>query len=440
MKKLLHKVRNSLSLKLMTLFLITAMVIAIVIQISLAYIIRKGFEENLEPHFHQYVRYLITEVGSPPNIETAKRLTDELPLDIQIKGKDILWSSLNEGFIDLQKEELHTHRRPIDPTIEVGYLRQQNRLLLITNIDNFRIEFLLPTRPDRSEHRFRALALLLLLFIILYLSYRAIRWLFHPLESIQEGIKHIGRGDLGHRITIRNQDELGVLANHINQTADEIEKMLEAKRQLLLAISHELRTPITRAKVTCQLIESEKTRLQLEDDLAEMGQLIELLLEGERLKGRHTNLQRIATDVDQLANDLIETHFHSAPIELTPLAIDSYLLIDPLRLRLLLKNLIENALRYNRSEIGPVLVQLDIVEDQLQITIIDHGEGIAPEELERITQPFYRIDSSRQRITGGFGLGLYLCERICEAHGGILQIKSSVGEGTNVTALLSLLE
>jgi signal transduction histidine kinase len=104
---------------------------------------------------------------------------------------------------------------------------------------------------------------------------------------------------------------------------------------------------------------------------------------------------------------------------------------------LLLKNLLENALRYSPATQAPVL-RCCYDEQQLYLTLQDQGPGIAAEHLPHLTEPFYRVDPARQRKTGGYGLGLYLCRMIAQAHGGSLTIESVPGQGTTVTVILPL--
>ena len=105
--------------------------------------------------------------------------------------------------------------------------------------------------------------------------------------------------------------------------------------------------------------------------------------------------------------------------------------LDKLRIRLLLTNLLNNAVRHGQG--NPIDVQVSFVNESAILEVIDQGEGIADEHLADITEPFYRADSARQRHTGGFGLGLYLCKLIAEAHGGDIHITSELGEGTHIT-------
>ena len=108
--------------------------------------------------------------------------------------------------------------------------------------------------------------------------------------------------------------------------------------------------------------------------------------------------------------------------------------IDKLRVRLLITNLLNNATRHGKGNLITIIVSFS--EDRGIIEVKDNGEGISEEHISQISEPFYRADSSRQRNTGGFGLGLYLCRLIAQAHGGEMIIASQVGEGTHITVNL----
>jgi signal transduction histidine kinase len=110
--------------------------------------------------------------------------------------------------------------------------------------------------------------------------------------------------------------------------------------------------------------------------------------------------------------------------------------VDAARIKLLLKNLLENAVRHTPDNALPSELRLCLNERNALITVIDHGVGVDAHHLPYLTEPFYRVDPSRQRETGGYGLGLYLCKMIAEAHGGKLVIESTPGKGTTVLVKL----
>ena len=104
---------------------------------------------------------------------------------------------------------------------------------------------------------------------------------------------------------------------------------------------------------------------------------------------------------------------------------------DAARVRTVLKNIIENGLKYSRKASAPVRVTLEITGRSAVVSVIDQGIGIPPEEIPFVCEPFFRVDKSRTRNTGGFGLGLSLCKSIMEAHAGKIELESSQG-GTTV--------
>src|SRR5690606_16795651 len=133
-------------------------------------------------------------------------------------------------------------------------------------------------RPDLTQP-----AIALISIIVLLGCYFAVRWLVKPIQWIQKGTARLGQGDLNYRINADRHDDLGALAADINHMADDVRDMLEAKQQLLLAISHELRSPLTRAKVALEFLEDSQVKHDLLGDMREMEHLIADLLESERM-------------------------------------------------------------------------------------------------------------------------------------------------------------
>jgi signal transduction histidine kinase len=268
--------------------------------------------------------------------------------------------------------------------------------------------------------------------------YHATRRLFAPLDTIKQGVQKFGAGDMSHRIQINRKDELGELANSFNAMADDIQQMLDAKRQLLLAISHELRSPLTRARLAAEMMEDNDKKTQIIQDINEMESLIEELMETERLSSRHRKLNKTRQNIVKLISDTVHTWFDSAGVITRLAETEAMLDVDTARIKLLLKNLLDNAIRHTPDGARAPEIQLMLDKQQALITVSDHGKGIQARHLPHLTEPFYRVDPSRQRETGGYGLGLYLCRMIAEAHDGQLEIESAVGEGTRVMVKLPL--
>jgi signal transduction histidine kinase len=159
-------------------------------------------------------------------------------------------------------------------------------------------------------------------------------------------------------------------------------------------------------------------------DLSEMRDLITDLLESERLATGHAALQTEAVDLAALARDVSSTQFTASALTLQLDATLPAVPADPMRLKLLLRNLIDNAMRHSAGAAQPPVVSLQREGDgRIALAVRDFGPGVTPEQLQRLSEPFYRTDSARTRERGGVGLGLYLCRLIAQAHGGELRLR-----------------
>jgi signal transduction histidine kinase len=417
------------SLKLVLLFLLTAIAIALILHFSTLHVFKEHFKNNIRPHLHQYFHYIYTEIGTPPNLEIAQRLSDTFKIKIIIKGSDLSWAS--DGKItELPKINLiHSSHQ------EIRYESGRYRGNFVIRITNPLYSIIFVTQHDRDlpslwKQLFKTLVGILLVLGLLYLL---IRWMISPLKQIQQSITRIGSGELDHRIAIKRNDEFGKLSNEINAMADDIKNMLEAKRQLLLAISHELRSPITRAKVALSLMEDCEFKDGLQQDMEEIELMISELLEAERFNNRHQVLNLSNTNINQLISYTITKHY---PNESIIQKLDHSIAaqsLDEARLQFVIKNLISNALKHRKQATDKINITTYQTKNQCCLTIEDHGKGIPEKHIPYLTEPFYRVDPSRQRETGGYGLGLYLVKMIVEAHHGELIIESQEKLGTKVS-------
>ena len=139
------------------------------------------------------------------------------------------------------------------------------------------------------------------------------------------------------------------------------------------------------------------------------------------------------TDISEIIGEVAQ-NFQNRPsgVKWTAVPEGVFLKIDPDRIKTVLKNVLENAVKYSKPESQPVEIAVDDEEKSVVIRIRDSGSGIPKEELPYIFDPFYRTDKSRSKDTGGYGLGMSLCKKIIEAHGGKIGIHSEVHVGTTV--------
>ncbi|MEN8180468.1 MAG: ATP-binding protein [Pseudomonadota bacterium] len=430
MKKIFKKIRRSLTLRMMLLFLIAAFAISFILHLTLGIALKNQFETKLMPHILQYQHYILKEIGTPPSISRAATIAERLPVDISIYGPRINWSSTG-ALLDPREIVFKQHRKR-----HFQHGEWKGRTFLRSPSGAHTVYLGFQRGPGQRLGRPVFMFAILAVLGVLFLSYLGMRRLFRPVGTIQQGVQRIGGGELQHRIAVDKKDELGDLANSINTMADDIEGMLNAKRELLLAISHELRSPLTRSRVSAELLDDPAARERINKDLDEMEQLIGELLESERLNSRHASLSLAPVNPNITVTDVIRDNFPNQGI-ITSLQDDiTPVMLDESRLRLLIRNLLSNAIRHNRTDHGQVEIVTLADNNGLDIRIRDHGEGIAEKHLPYLTEPFYRVDPSRQRKTGGYGLGLHLCRMITEAHGGSLIISSEQNVGTTVTVRL----
>ena len=163
------------------------------------------------------------------------------------------------------------------------------------------------------------------------------------------------------------------------------------------------------------------------------------ILETERLKSEYGRLNIQPTELTNIVKEVIATFEHANPDIIYENKVGKTILnIDRQRIKTVINNLLTNAIKYSETAGGPVRILLEQKESGIVLQIKDSGKGIPEDDLRHIFEPFYRVDKSRSRTTGGYGLGLSLCKTIIEAHKGKVEVESNVGKGTIVKLLLPI--
>lgn len=456
-RRWVHSIGHSLTARLIGIFLVTSLVYVIASRYAADLVIDRHYlREVISAHISLHADYLVQDLGSPPDIEKAKAIVAEYPMDIRILGPGIDWTSdpnfpsitvltdsMDPGqphmFFDQFADAGPDAPAWMETLKQMRFTRYDEHSFFMIDKGDFKFVFASPKIALETPMSDLATPIIgLISILVLAGCFFSVSWLIRPIRWIKEGADRIGEGDLDYRIPVKRRDDLGDLTADINRMADDVQGMLEAKRQMLLAISHELRSPLTRTKVALEFLEDEETRRSILDDVEEMERLIADILESERLNTRHSKLQLKSVDITDLIDDLVASDFaaEQGQIRLALPTNPVFSNVDETRVRLLIKNLIDNALCYAPSDDNEVLVAVERGPDNLTIHVSDRGCGMSPEQVERAMEPFYRADPARCRDTGGFGLGLYLCRRIAEAHGGALEIDSEEGRGTRVSLTL----
>ncbi len=285
-------------------------------------------------------------------------------------------------------------------------------------------------------------------FVLLALTLGSIplvRQITSPLERLTRAVERFGSGDLTARAEVERTDEVGRLASAFDEMAERIERLVRSEKEFLANVSHELRTPLARVRVALEIAaegDEAKARACLSEiaaDLAELERLVGDVLTAARLdlaRGRAgvpaAALRRVPVAAAQIVEQAAARFLDLHPGRTLSIEVDGALPsieADPALLRRALDNLLDNACAYSDPD-RPVVLAARVEGGTLAIEVRDRGVGIAPEDQARLFTPFFRADRSRDRNTGGVGLGLALARGIVEAHGGTITVESVPGEGS----------
>ncbi len=255
------------------------------------------------------------------------------------------------------------------------------------------------------------------------------------LQALSKLADDVGAGKLSARAHMRPSDSIYPLAERINHMAGRIEGLLDSQRNLMHAVSHEIRTPIARLEFALELLRDaagpalEKRIAGMEGDLKELNALVSELLGMSKLDSSQA-LQRspfaLAPALQDCAEGIEGVQLALAP-DLGSVNADARLLARAVG------NLLRNAQKYADGQIRMSARRAGV---QVQVVVEDNGPGIPEAERARIFEPFYRLDRSRDRNTGGFGLGLSIAHKAIVLHGGTLAVDSSALGGARFTISL----
>jgi two-component system osmolarity sensor histidine kinase EnvZ len=273
------------------------------------------------------------------------------------------------------------------------------------------------------------ISLLLITLLTIGGAYLLVRQINRPLRALGKAARRLGQGSAGETITPGGPEEIRSLAQAFNQSAQALAQ-LERDRALLLAgISHDLRTPLARLSVTLEMLEGDE---DLKDggreDIEHMDAIIEQFMVLARPAPTEVS---VVGDLNEWIRDAVSASERSglqvqlALGQLPPIS------FQPLALRRAMSNLLENARRYGRA---PVRVESRVVDGEVLVRVADQGDGVPNGELERLLQPFTRLDKARG--SPGTGLGLAIVSRVMNAHGGRVELRNRPEGGFEVSLYL----
>ena len=266
------------------------------------------------------------------------------------------------------------------------------------------------------------LSLLIFSTVILFLSligaWVLVKQLHRPLKRLAFAAREIGRGDYPGKLKETGPQELVDVTSTFNQMAADIHQLEEDRTLLLAGISHDLRTPITRIRLSCEFLSTQDEELKqgLIADTQDMDDIIDQFIGYVRYGSEEA---KELGDLNELVEQVVSAAKKQHEGISTELSKIPEIKFKPMAMKRLLSNLIENAFRYGKA---PVMVLTKCMADRIQIIVRDHGKGILDLDRERLFQPFARGDKARGGK--GSGLGLAIVQRIAEMHGGEIALEN----------------
>ena len=383
----------------------------------------------------QYLEYLINDFGPSPDFQKAKEISQKLTLEIRYEGSDKKWTTSEElpPVNDMKLRKINER-----PLVYIG--RSQGKAFIVFRDGQNQYTFdLVKSYEHQSFSEIKILFLIVFLTGMFVCVYFVIRRILKPIKLLNKGVEQVSSGNLNYLVPVKKSDELGNLADAFNSMTARIREMLHSREQLLLNVSHELRSPLTRMKVALEFLPENSAKKNLSEDISEMETMISEILETERLKSEYGRLNIQPTELANIVEEVIATFKHAYPDIIYENKVGKTILnIDRQRIKTVINNLLTNAIKYSENASEPVQILLEHKEPDIVLQIKDSGKGIPEEDLQHILEPFYRVDKSRNRNTGGYGLGLSLCKTIIEAHKGKIEVKSKIGKGTVVKLFLPI--
>jgi signal transduction histidine kinase len=267
---------------------------------------------------------------------------------------------------------------------------------------------------------------------VLLVSVALVRSLTRPFRVLADAARRLGADVAAPPVPERGPRELREAAAAFNEMQRRIGRLIQDRTQTLAAISHDLKTPITRIRLRAEFVDDAELHAKLLADLDEMEAMLDSTL--AFLRGDATGEPSVRVDLAATLQAICEDKVdagHDAAFSGPPHAT---FLGRPLALKRAFTNLVENAVRYG----GRARVVLETGDREYRVHVEDDGPGIDPALHEAVFAPFYRVEGSRGRATGGTGLGLTVARAIARSHGGEVLLRNAAGAGLRATVLLPL--
>ncbi len=293
------------------------------------------------------------------------------------------------------------------------------------------------TGPDELKGTEFLVAFVIMTLVAAGLTIWAVRRLTAPVRTLAAAAEALGRDVNAPPLPEGGPSEIAAAASAFNTMAARIRRFVEDRTLLLTAIGHDLRTPITRMRLRAEFMEDDDQRAKMLRDLDEMEAMVSATIAFGRIASPNEPVSPI--DLAELLRTVLDEASDAAPDIADKLSYDGpdhwTARVRPQAFKRALTNLVGNAIKYGDAAHLRLVVPAR-PGALLRIEIADEGPGIPPSEMERIMQPFQRLETSRNRETGGVGLGLPIARDIARAHGGDLTLANRPEGGARVILTL----
>ncbi|PKG82119.1 two-component sensor histidine kinase [Colwellia sp. 75C3] len=431
------------------------------------------------------ISYLVTmqfrhspsqEQANPQQLKLLSMYTEKLANKKQIKLKAIqrsfdrkhhqmliikkisnnkVYAPRKRGWIEV-KNYLEKHPLDNPVTIDFDFTKVTSSQPIVINGEKFQLFIASEMRRKRIVSWVTQLPLAMRLIMLLLVSFLSC-WLLaksftKPLIALQKASESIGKGKLATRITKFEQrsDEFGALARSFNQMAEQLENNITAHQRLLGDVSHELRSPLTRLQLAVALaeknmgnsVEQQKHLNRCETEVDRLDEMIADVLTLSRLEHNQNVFDADEIDLKDLVEYVVnDCQYFATSKNVTidfktefscPLLADSKLVASAI------SNVVNNAVKYSPTN-QVVTLELSEKDEQITLTISDHGPGVPDEMIEKLFTPFFRVADGRERSSGGTGLGLAIAQQAITLHQGYIVAQNQVSSGLKVIITLPTL-
>jgi len=395
----------------------------------------------LDAHENYYYSKMVSGWGNPPDTNYVKIEINNLQMWCGIFKRDTTelgiafpseryWSNLPsviipEEFIQWHKSTEFEAMYDIKIPLKVFF--GEINTLPVTVVDNgYYLCYLVIDYIPPAEINNLIFATILSILFVVGLYFFISKYL-RPVQLMKNRIAALEEGDLKSKINIIGEDELADLSHSMNKLISDIDHLLENKHQLLLEVSHELRSPLARMLLLIAMIPDHKNIKKLKGEIAFLEGMISNLLLSDRLSLPYSKLE-----IDKYTTrEIVSKAMDMFPLKHKRIKVENHIpdeqiYVDETKFTLALRNLLDNAVKYSsdNTEVNLIVIKKDNIEFQVK----DSGIGISKENIQRLTEPFYQADQTIS--TKGFGLGLTICKKIIEFHKGKLTIESEKEKGS----------